>query len=75
MLQNKSDEHKDRENYTFDCYYDQYQKKCVLDICTNIENEKDIYINDISPMETKEWTINPNTELVFHLQNDKYNYY
>ena len=56
-------------------YYDQYQKKCVLDICTNIENEKDIYINDISPMETKEWTIYPNTELVFHLQNDKYNYY
>ena len=26
MLQNKTDEHKDRENYTFDCYYDQYQK-------------------------------------------------
>ena len=26
MLQNKSDEHKDRENYTFDCYYDKYQK-------------------------------------------------
>jgi hypothetical protein len=24
MLQNKTDEHKDRENYTFDCYYDQY---------------------------------------------------
>lgn len=26
MLQGKTEEHKDRENYTFDCYYDQYQK-------------------------------------------------
>jgi hypothetical protein len=26
MLQNKTDDHADRENYTFDCYYDKFQK-------------------------------------------------
>ena len=55
-------------------YYDQYQKKCVLDKCSNKENEKHIYINNISPKEIQNYKVFPNDELVFHLHNDKYIY-
>ena len=56
-------------------YYDQFQHKCILDICTHIENESNIYINDSTYNETKEFEVNPNSELVFHLQNDSYYYF
>ena len=56
-------------------YYDQYQQKCILDICTNIPNETNIYINDTTYLETKEFIINPDTEMVFNLENDSYYYF
>ena len=56
-------------------YYNQFQKECVLDVCTNRENEKDIYTNDIANNETKVYNIEPHEELVFHLENDNYFYY
>ena len=56
-------------------YYDQFQNKCILDVCTNIENEKDIYTNDIPINETKEYNIKHDEELVFHLENDSYYYF
>ena len=56
-------------------YYDQFQKKCILDVCTNRPNEKDIYTNDIANNETKEYNIKNDEELVFHLENDSFYYF
>ena len=56
-------------------YYNQFKKECVLDVCTNRENEKDIYTNDIGNNETKVYNIEPHEELVFHLENDSYYYF
>ena len=59
----------------FGYYYDQFQQKCVLDNCTNIDNERDINTNDYSHNETQEFEVNPDSELVIHLQNDSYYYF
>ena len=56
-------------------YFDQYQQKCIPDICTNIPNETNIHINDTTYLETKEFTINPDAEMVFNLENDNYYYF
>ena len=56
-------------------YYDQFQKKCVLDPCTNLKNETNIIINDTTYMETKEYTIEPDTEMSIQLNNDNYMYF
>ena len=56
-------------------YYDQFLQKCVLDVCTNITNEINIEVNDNTYMETKEFDIEPNSEMVFHLGNDSYYYF
>ena len=55
-------------------YYDQYQNKCVLDICTHI-NETEYYINNDSYMITKEFTVEPDSEIVLHLSNHSYIYF
>ena len=59
----------------FGYYYDQYKEECILDICTNIENEIDIYLDGANYNDTKEFIVEPNNELVFHLQNDNYYYF
>ena len=56
-------------------YYDQFQKKCVLDPCTNIKNENNIIINDETFKKTKEYTIEPDSEMTIYLHNDKYLYF
>ena len=57
-------------------YYDQFKKECVLDRCTNLENEKDIYAHNISSfLETQEYTVQPGSEITFHLNNDSYLYF
>ena len=55
-------------------YYDQFKKQCVLDICTN-GNETDIYLDDDIYNNTKEYELNPDEEIVFHLQDDSYFYF
>jgi hypothetical protein len=55
-------------------YYDQFKKQCVLDICTN-GNETDIYLDDDIYNNTKEYELNPDEEIVFHLQDDNYFYF
>ena len=56
-------------------YYDQFQKKCTLDPCTNIKNEKNIIINDTTYHKTTELTIEPDTEMSIFLNNDNYMYF
>ena len=55
-------------------YYDQFKKECVLDICTH-GNESDIYLDDEIYNNTKEYELNPDNEMVFHLQDDNYFYF
>ena len=58
-----------------DYYYDQFLKKCVLDKCANNKNLRDIYLNDISPFKSKEYILEQNTEIAFHLpDNNNFNY-
>ena len=52
-------------------YYDTYNKKCILDICTN-GNETNIYLDD-SYNQSKEFNIKPGDELDFYI--DDYDYY
>ena len=52
-------------------YYDQFRKECVLDICTNRKNQKNIYSDEIPVNETREFSIQPNDELIFYLQKEK----
>ena len=56
-------------------YYDQYLKKCVIDVCTN-GNETEYYLND-SYIEPKEFLINPDKdeEFVFYIKNTNYYYF
>ena len=56
-------------------YYDPIKDECILDICNNIENETDIYVDIEKYKETTEFLLEPNNELVFHLQNDSYYYF
>ena len=55
-------------------YYDQIKKECVLDICTN-GKERDIYFENEDYMKTKEYELQPDKEMVFHLKNDSYYYF
>ena len=56
-------------------FYDFIKDECILDICTNIENETDIFIDISKYNETAEFLVEPYNELVFHLQNDNYYYF
>ena len=56
-------------------YYDSIKDECLVDVCTNIENETDIYVDISKFNETTEFIVEPNNELVFHLQNDNYYYF
>ena len=56
-------------------YYDSIKDECILDICTNIENETDIYVDTDKYNETTEFMVAPSNELIFHLQNDSYYYF
>ena len=53
-------------------YYNQFLKECVKDICTHI-NETDIYINNDSYIH--EFEVQPDSEVVFHLQNKSHIYF
>jgi len=55
-------------------YYDQIKKECILDKCTN-GNENDIYLDNEDYKKTKEYELVPDNEMVFHLQNDSYYYF
>ena len=55
-------------------YYDKIKKECVLDICTN-GKEIDIYLDNEAYNKTKEYKLEPDNEMVFHLQNDGYFYF
>ena len=55
-------------------YYDQINKECILDKCTN-GNENDIYLDNEDYKKTKEYELVPDNEMVFHLQNDSYYYF
>ena len=58
-----------------DYYFDQFKKKCVKDICSNIENKRNIDINENIPFERKEFILEQNSEIVFHLpDNNNFNY-
>ena len=56
-------------------YYDQFKKQCFLDICTH-GKERDIYLDKEEIYNnSKEYELDIDDEIVFHLQDDNYYYF
>ena len=56
-------------------YYDSNKDQCLLDVCNNNENEININVDIDEFNETTEYIVEPNHELIFHLNNDSYFYF